>query len=71
MVQIMDEDMEGVITLQEYQDALEVYNCSGEDHAAVDGTDFYVSAEHRSVFKLLSILKDKGVSPTDLIKSCG
>lgn len=63
--------MEGVINLQEYQDALEVYNCSGEDHAAVDGSEFYVSAEHRSVFKLLSILKDKGISPTDLMKTLG
>jgi|TARA_B110001450_G_scaffold252174_1_gene273442 hypothetical protein len=71
MILIMDEDMEGVINLQEYQDALEVYNCSGEDHSAVDGSDHYVSAEHRSVFKLLNILREKGVNAEDLMKSCG
>jgi hypothetical protein len=30
-----------------------------------------VSAEHRSVFKLLNILREKGLSPSDLIKNCG
>ena len=30
-----------------------------------------MSAEHRSVFKLLNILREKGVGPTDLMNSCG
>jgi hypothetical protein len=30
-----------------------------------------VSAEHRSVFKLLNILREKGINPADLIQNCG
>ena len=30
-----------------------------------------MSAEHRSVFKLLNILREKGVGPVDLMNSCG
>jgi hypothetical protein len=30
-----------------------------------------VSAEHRSVFKLLNILREKGVGAIDLMNSCG
>jgi len=30
-----------------------------------------VSAEHRSVFKLLNIIREKGIGPADLIKNCG
>jgi hypothetical protein len=50
---ILDEDMEGNITCDEYYNALEAYNCSGEKHFATDGSDYYVSFEHRAMFKLL------------------
>ena len=32
LILILDEDMEGNITIQEYYDALEAFNCQGEKH---------------------------------------
>ena len=57
----MDEDREGVITLKEYQDALESYGCAGEKHISFDTTEYYAAAEHRSIFNLLDILKEKNM----------
>jgi hypothetical protein len=54
--------MEGTITLEEYYNALEAYNCAGEKHYPYDGTDYYVSFEHKAMFKLLTILKDRRMS---------
>lgn len=50
---ILDEDMEGNITLEEYYHALEAYGQFGEDHSALDGSGYYVPFEHKAVFKLL------------------
>mgnify|MGYP000403192448 FL=1 len=62
LILILDEDMEGNITLEEFQNGLEAYNCSGESHTNPDGSDIYVSFEHRAVFKLLGILKEMNIS---------
>lgn len=62
--------MEGNITIDEYYNALEAYNCSGEKHYATDGSDYYVSFEHRAMFKLLQILKDRNISYQELFRSC-
>lgn len=67
---ILDEDMEGNITLQEYYNALEAYNCSGENHVDPDGSDYYCSFEHRAMFKLLKILRERGISYQELYRSC-
>ena len=67
----MDEDREGVITLKEYQDALESYGCAGEKHISFDTTEYYAAAEHRSIFNLLDILKEKNMQPSDLANICG
>ena len=61
--------MEGNITIDEYYNALEAYNCSGEKHYATDGSDYYVSFEHRAMFKLLQI-KDRNISYQELFRSC-
>jgi Ca2+-binding EF-hand superfamily protein len=67
---ILDEDMEGNITLQEYYNALEAYGQGAEKHFAPDGSDYYVPFEHRAMFKLLQILNDRGISREELFRSC-
>ena len=42
LVIILDEDMEGTISLQEFYDALEAYECEGEEHQPIDGSNFHV-----------------------------
>ncbi len=32
LIMILDEDLEGSITLEEYMNALEAYGCAGENH---------------------------------------
>lgn len=32
LIMILDEDIEGTITMEEYTNALEAYGCSGERH---------------------------------------
>lgn len=39
LILILDEDMESNITLQEYYNALEAYNCAIENHHALDDTN--------------------------------
>ena len=67
---ILDEDMEGTISLDVYYHALEAYGQFGEDHSALDGSGFYVPFEHKAVFKLLQILKDREITPHQLFRSC-
>jgi hypothetical protein len=35
---VLDEDIEGIITLEEYNNALEAYAVSGEKHRPLDGS---------------------------------
>ena len=67
---ILDEDMEGNITQEEFYNALEAYNQSGEKHYATDGSDYYVTYEHRAMFKLLAILKDRDIGYAQLFRAC-
>lgn len=70
LILIFDEDLEGNITLEEYQDALEAYNCSGEKHSAMDGSDSYLAFEHKALFKLIRILQERRMSHAELFRSC-
>jgi Ca2+-binding EF-hand superfamily protein len=67
---ILDEDMEGNISIDEFNSALEAYGQGGEKHVATDGSDYYVTFEHRSMFKLLTILKDRNTSYDELFRMC-
>ena len=60
--------MEGNITLQEFYNALEAYNCSGEKHTGIE--EYYVSFEHKAMFKFLQILKERNISYQELFRSC-
>lgn len=62
--------MENNISLAEFYNALEAYNCAVEEHHAIDGQQFYVSFEHRSMFKLLKILAERNISYQELFRSC-
>ena len=70
LVLILDEDMEGTIGLEEYYDALEAYNCSGEKHHALDGSGRSLHFEHKVLFKLLKVLKERKMTPAELFRSC-
>ena len=41
LVMILDEDIEGTISREEYYNTLEAYNVSGEKHKAFDGGVYY------------------------------
>ena len=69
IIMILDEDMEGNITRQEYYDALEAYNVSGEKHKSFDGT-IYHPFEHRALFKLISELKRKRIEFVEMFNAC-
>ena len=67
---ILDEDMEGTITLEEYYNALEAYGCEAEKHYPLDGSDYYVPFGHRAMFKLIMILKDRKITYQELYNCC-
>ena len=70
MIIILDEDLEGNITIQEYYDALEAYNCCGEKHGPMDDEDVYIPFEHKAAFKLIRLLKEKNMSHNEFFRSC-
>jgi hypothetical protein len=59
---ILDEDIEGTITREEYYNALEAYNVSGEKHKSLDGFSVYYQFEYRTLFKLIVELRMKDIS---------
>lgn len=66
---ILDEDMEGNITREEYYNALEAYCVSGEKHKSLDGS-IYHPFEHKSLFKLIVELKKKNISFVEMFNAC-
>ena len=66
---ILDEDMEGTISRQEYYNALEAYNVSGEKHKSLDGS-IYHPFEHKVLFKLIQELKSKDISFLEMFNAC-
>jgi len=63
--------MEGNITLSEFQNALEAYGVSGESqHIDPSGESDYIRFEHRALFKLLALMKERSISTQDLFNSC-
>lgn len=38
-----DEDLSKVISLEEYQNALEAYKCGVDKHVAADGSDYFLN----------------------------
>lgn len=70
LILILDEDQEGNITLQEYYNALEAYDQSGEEHYDPNGSDYYAPFEHRAMFTLLTILADRKIQYDELFRAC-
>lgn len=66
---ILDEDMEGNITLAEYQNALEAYGCSGETHFDPNGGENYIVFQIRAMFKLLSVMEDRKMTEKELFSA--
>ncbi|CDW83096.1 cysteine protease family c02 [Stylonychia lemnae] len=69
LIMILDEDMEGNITRDEYYNALEAYCVSGEKHKSFDGT-IYHPFEHKALFKLIVELKKKNISFVEMFNAC-
>jgi hypothetical protein len=38
LIMILDEDIEGIVTLEEFTNALEAFGVSGEKHKPMDGS---------------------------------
>jgi Ca2+-binding EF-hand superfamily protein len=67
---ILDEDIEGSITLEEYNNALEAYNVSAEKHRPLDGSVLYHPFEHKCLFKLISELRKKNINFLEVYNAC-
>ncbi len=68
---ILDEDIEGTISLEEYMNALEAYGCSGERHRSLDsGSVLSQSFQHRSLFKLITELQKKDITFLEMYNAC-
>ena len=66
---ILDEELDGVIKREDYYDALEAYNVSGEKHKNVDGSPYY-PFENRALFKLIIELQKKDISHIEIFNAC-
>ena len=67
---ILDEDIEGHITLEEYNNALEAYAVSGEKHKPLNGSALNHAFEHRCLFKIITELKKKNISSYEMYNAC-
>ena len=68
---ILDEDIEGTITLEEYMNALEAYGCSGERHTrSLDCQVLNQSFQHRCLFKLITELQKKDITFLEMYNAC-
>lgn len=67
---ILDEDMSGEISLDEYQNALQAYKVAEEKHVNTSGTDVNLSFEHRAIFKLIEILQTRDMTYEELYRAC-
>ena len=68
---ILDEDIEGTITLEEYMNALEAYGCSGEMHnRSLDGQVLSQSFQHKCLFKLITALQRKDITFLEMYNAC-
>jgi len=67
---ILDEDIEGTITKEEYMNALEAYGCSGEIHLPMDGSVLTQTFQHRCLVKLLTELQKKDITYSEVYNAC-
>ena len=70
LIMILDEDIEGTITMEEYTNALEAYGCSGERHRPMDGSVLTQSFQHKCLFKLLTELQKKDITFLEVYNAC-
>jgi Ca2+-binding EF-hand superfamily protein len=68
LIAILDEDMEGSITLHEYYNALEAYNCRGEQMTPFDDDPMYANFQHMALFKLVKVLRDRSIASDELFR---
>jgi len=68
LVNILDEDLEEIITRVEFYDAIEAYHISGEKHRSMDGSPHY-SFEIRVLFTIIEYLGEKGITPLEMFNS--
>lgn len=61
LLAILDEDKEGTISLSEYYDALDAYDCRGEEQSPFSSDPGFMNFEHMALFKLVSVLRKKQI----------
>jgi Ca2+-binding EF-hand superfamily protein len=60
--------MEGNISLHEYYNALEAYDCRGEDVTPFDDDPMYANFQHMALFKLVKVLRDRSIAHDELFR---
>lgn len=67
---LLDEDIEGIITLEEYNNALEAYGLSGEKHKPLDGTVLQHTFQQKCMFKMILALNKKDITYSEVYNAC-
>ena len=70
LVMILDEDIEGTITIEEYMNALEAYGCSCERRMTMDSSVLTQSFQQKCLFKLLTELQNKDITFSEVYNAC-
>ena len=68
LIRILDEDMEGSISLHEFYNALEAYDCRGEDVTPFDDDPMYAKFQHMALFKLIKVLRERDIADDELFR---
>lgn len=58
------------ITRQEFYDAIEAYNVSGEIHKTVNCNEPYLAFDVRVLIKMNKIIKERNLTPLEVFHSC-
>ena len=68
LVQILDEDFNGDISLDEYYFALDAFNCRTESQAPFDNDPTFISYTNRSIFKLIKAMRGRMMGMEELFR---
>ena len=67
---LLDEDIAGIITLEEYNNALEAYGLSGEKHKPLDGSVLHHTFQQKCMFKMILALNKKDITYSEVYNAC-
>ena len=70
LIMLLDEDIEGTISIEEYTNALEAYSLSGEKHKPLDGTVLHHTFQQKCMFKMILALQKKNITYSEVYNAC-